>query len=507
MRFLYFIVSVIGASVLALEILGTRLLAPFYGAGLFLWSSLISVTLLSLSLGYYIGGWWADRGATLRRLSLIIGSAGVWTVLIPWIKSPILTLLEPQGLRTSVLIGSTMLFLPPLTLLGMVSPYAIKLKATDLQRIGRTAGSLYAVSTAASVVGALLTGFYLIHEVGVNRLTIGIGILMLLTAGMGLWMESRRVLHPTVVLVLVLLAGGVAGLEMTSESASGAVLTEQSAYGELRVVDADAERHLLIDGGIHSLVDTSLWWSRLEYVAVMDIPRRFFSNPGRVLVMGLGAGSLAKYYWAAEWEVDAVEIDPKVVEVAQRFFGLQAKEATINIDDARKFLKTHPQTYDLILIDVFGSSSIPFHLVTREAFALAALRLREHGVLAMNVAARGWDDVIVRSLAATLKEHFRHVIALPIAEPPNTLGNLVLLARNEPFTMLQELERPYFLPDYRFSPQYQRVHAWDNQFEPDITGVPVLTDDRNPVDLWSEQINLVCRRDLHEYWRELGLRW
>jgi len=222
MRFLYFIVSVIGASVLALEILGTRLLAPFYGAGLFLWSSLISVTLLSLSLGYYIGGWWADRGATLRRLSLIIGSAGVWTVLIPWIKSPILTLLEPQGLRTSVLIGSTMLFLPPLTLLGMVSPYAIKLKATDLQRIGRTAGSLYAVSTAASVVGALLTGFYLIPEVGVNRLTIGIGILLLLTAGMGLWMESRRVLHPTVILVLVLLAGGVAGLEMASESASGA---------------------------------------------------------------------------------------------------------------------------------------------------------------------------------------------------------------------------------------------------------------------------------------------
>src|SRR3990172_10882611 len=183
--FLHVIVAVSGASVLAIEILGTRILGPFYGVSLFLWSALITVTLAALSIGYVIGGHWADKGATVSRLCIMMSGAGGWLILSPWIKEPVILLSEPFGLRFAVLVASFILFAPPLTLLGMVIPYAIKLRTTNLDEVGRTAGNLYAISTIASVISALLTGFVLIPNVGVNRLTLTIGVILLMAASFG----------------------------------------------------------------------------------------------------------------------------------------------------------------------------------------------------------------------------------------------------------------------------------------------------------------------------------
>ena len=164
-------VFISGAAVLAIEILGTRILGPFYGVSLYLWSALISVTLIALSVGYAVGGWWADRGASRINLYYIVAGAGIWTLVIPWIRGAVLTVAEPFGLRFAVLVAAFVLFFAPLALLGMVSPYAIKLKARDVSIVGRSAGNIYAVSTVGSVAAALLTGFFLIPNVGVGRLT------------------------------------------------------------------------------------------------------------------------------------------------------------------------------------------------------------------------------------------------------------------------------------------------------------------------------------------------
>jgi hypothetical protein len=137
--YLYVIVFISGASVLAVEILGTRILGPFYGVSLFLWSALITVTLIALSIGYTIGGRWADKGAKLSRLCYLMIGAGIWLLLIPWFKQPLLFLAEPLGLRFAVLAAAFVLFAPPLTLLGMVSPYAIRVRALSLDEVGKTA--------------------------------------------------------------------------------------------------------------------------------------------------------------------------------------------------------------------------------------------------------------------------------------------------------------------------------------------------------------------------------
>jgi spermidine synthase len=494
--FIYVVVSVSGASVLALEILGTRILGPYYGVSLFLWSALITVTLAALALGYALGGRWADAGPRFQRLCLLLLLAGLWIVAIPWLRRPVLALAEPLGLRLAVLAAATVLFFPPLVLLGMVGPYAIRLKASGIHVVGRTAGYIYAFSTLASVVAALLVGFFLIPSVGVARLTVGTGLLLVGTALFGAVGKGRTA---SAVFVPLLAAGAVAALTLIvpskPDTAADVVDVEQSAYGEIRVVENEGARYLLIDGGVHTMIDAATGESLLPYVDVLDIAKLFYDEPGRMLLVGLGGGSVVKRFAGDGWRVDAVEIDPAVTRVAYEHFGLEDDEAAVYHMDGRRFLRITEEAFDLVIMDAFGSSSIPFHLVTRESFALIGSRLAPNGILAMNVEATGWHDILVHSLAATMQEVFEHVVVLPMAEPPNTLGNLVLLASARPL----ELEQDPPVPTDRFSPEYHRAHAWDNRFEVDPQDVSILTDDHNPVDIWAEHVNLVARRQLHEH--------
>ncbi|HUU46621.1 MAG TPA: fused MFS/spermidine synthase [Acidobacteriota bacterium] len=503
--FLYICVSVGGAAVLAVEILGTRILGPFYGVSLFLWSALITVTLAALSVGYALGGWWADRGATIQRLCSLLACAGVWLLVVPWLRLPILWVAEPFGLRFAVLVAAFILFFPPLLLLGMVSPYAIKLKTASLGEVGRSAGNLYAVSTLASVVAALATGFFLIPNFGVTQLTLGIGLLLIVTGSIGFARMFKT--KASYVLPAVLLLIGVGGILTASgeiaDPERGLLTVRQSPYAEIRVVDVDDTRYLLIDGAVHTSVETSGWEECLAYVNVMDIARRFFEKPGDLLLVGLGGGSVVKHYARHGWTIDAVEIDPVVTEMAYRYFGLDSAEARVYHMDGRRFLLAQDKLYDIIMLDAFGSSSIPFHLVTSEALGLIRSRLRPGGILAMNVEAVGWHDVIVRSLAATARRQFEHVTVLPIAEPPTQIGNLVILASRRALALDEELP----VPMDRFSPEYDRAHAWNNRFAADTAGAPVLTDELNPVDVWSERVNLAARKELHVFFDEQGIAW
>ncbi|MDZ7376669.1 MAG: fused MFS/spermidine synthase, partial [candidate division KSB1 bacterium] len=318
-NYLYLVVAISGASVLALEILGTRILGPFYGVSIFLWSALITVTLAALSVGYFIGGWWADQGAKIERLSLLLAGAGLWLLIIPLIKKVMLSLIEPLGLRLSVLVAAAILFFPPLTLLAMISPYAIKLKTAHLNEVGRSAGNLYAISTLASVIAALLTGFWLIPNFGIQRLTLFIGFILLLTAAL-LMLLGKKSKLPFIAEIFVLISLTFISWKTFAEKPQpeqGLLCIEQSAYGEIRVIDKNESRYLLIDGAIHSIVNPALFFEPQHgYVVVMDLNRNFFDRAGSMLLIGLGGGSIANSYSAAGWKVDAVEIDPVVTQIA-----------------------------------------------------------------------------------------------------------------------------------------------------------------------------------------------
>jgi len=275
----------------------------------------------------------------------------------------------------------------------------------------------------------------------------------------------------------------------------GLVFRGKSPYGEIRVVDDGGFRYLLVDGAIRAAVDTSLGReSAMPHVNVIDVARDFHDGPGKLLLIGLGGGSVAKHYQTSGWAVDAVEIDPLMVSVAGRFFGFDSTDVRVSRMDGRQFVAAAADTYDVIVIDAFGSSSIPVHLLTKEAFGLIASRLGPRGTLAVNVRALGWHDAIIRSIAATLGAAFPNVLALPIAEPPDQLGNVILLASKGPLEIPGDLPVPFD----RFTAEYDRFHAWENRFAPDTNGVPVLTDANNPLDRMVEAISVRERKQVRE---------
>jgi spermidine synthase len=270
-------------------------------------------------------------------------------------------------------------------------------------------------------------------------------------------------------------------------------------YTELRVVEHQDLRYLLLDGGTHSFVRVEDNATRQAYVMVIELATELFAHPGRALIVGLGAGCLARQLTVDNWRVDAVEIDPAVTAAAREFFRLQPQFADVHHADGRRFLRATRDTFDLIVLDAFGSGSVPFHLLTAEAFAEAKARLRPGGVVAVNLEAVGWRDPLVRAAAATLATSFRHVLALPIAEPPDQLGNVVLFAADRlPEIADEQLGDPVatLSDEQEHWRVVQRMHAWANRFTP--TGGRVLTDDWNPSDLRSEEINLATRRRTRE---------
>lgn len=495
---LFAVVSLSGAAVLVLEILGTRVLGPFYGVSLFLWSALISVTLAALACGYALGGRLASRNPGAGTLSTILLAAGVWVLAVPWIRTPVVHAAAGAGLQGAVLIAAVLLFFVPLALLGMVSPYAIRLASRSVEEVGRVSGDLFAVSTLASVLAAVATGFWLIPTLGVTKLLLVVAGALFLAAALARAGAGSRA---GAIVVLVVGAGLAAGSWLKPVALPPGVLAaEESPYAELRVIDHHAFRYLLIDGGAHTVFDRETGVPYQAYVYAAELAADITGkNLGRLLLVGLGGGGTAEVFSRRGWDVDAVEIDPEIPALARRYFGLKPQHAHVFIDEGRRFLQRSRDRYDVILFDAFGSASIPFHLVTREAFAEAKARLAPGGILALNVETVGWQDPLAHALVATLRTQFAHVTALPTGEPPNQLGNEILMASDRPLELDPDLLGDpvgTLSDDDEHFRVVTRMHAWDNQYVPN-RGV-VLTDDWNPVDLRTEEINRAARKVLHQ---------
>jgi spermidine synthase len=375
----------------------------------------------------------------------------------------------------------------------MVSPIAVRVRTTKLGEVGRAAGDLFAISTVGGVLAALLTGFYLIPNVGVARLTVLIGVVLILTAIAALVGDHKRPGKLAGGAGVVLIVGASLWSEAPgdAEPSRGLIHVEQSPYGELRVLDyGDGSRHMLIDGGVHSSVMIDSWESLQGYIWVTDLAKQLVQRPGRLLLIGLGAGSTANSFLRDRWQVEAVEIDPAVARIAREHFGLKLPATRVTEADGRRALRTASHGYDVIVLDAFASNSIPAHLFTTEAFALVAQKLNPSGVFVMNIESLGWDSTVVRSIAATLRPHFEHLLALPVASDRAALTNIILVASGT--ALPQALKFDLSTPRGR-----QQHQSWNHRFVPPHDGGLLLRDDGSPVDVWSEAINAENRRQLH----------
>ena len=488
--FLFVTAAICGALVMVIEVLGSRVVGPFYGVNLFVWTSLIAVTLVSLAVGYALGGVFADRRGGVGNLYGIILAAGVAVLLLPVLKAPVLMACQPLGLRMGALVSSTILFGPSLVLLGCVSPFIVKLATRDLGRLGRTVGAFYAVSTVGSFLGTVATGFLLIAWLRISRIFWLVGITLILLALVYFLFYRRR--WAALAFVVLLALPSPVREPVRVVRASGTVATEmhrkEGFYGVIQVVDyAGGDMHtreLMIDGFIQGGIDMKDGLSIYPYTYVAQyLSRALLPHGERGLVVGLGAGIMPLWFEKQGVAIDVVDIDPHVVQAAEDWFGLSVS-GEIYIEDARYFLRRTSQRYDYILLDVFSGESTPGHVLSLEAFRLAHERMTPDGVLTVNlVGCVGEGQVVVPSVVRTLEQVFDQVRTHPLDHPDFSDGcaNIILLAHDGP-------ER---VPDLSVVAD-QPIHPLAARAEPALTrsyrlppgaGAFVITDDFNPIDL------------------------
>ena len=492
--FVYLLFSALmcGAAVMVIEVLGSRVVGPFFGVSLFVWTSLISVALISLALGYWFGGVLADRRGRTSDLYALIAAAGVCTLLIPWLKAPVLEAALPLGLRTGAFVSSLILFGPALLLLGCVSPYLVKIAARAVDNIGRTVGGLYALSTIGSVAGTALTGFYLIAHLGVNQAFYAVGITLLLLAAVYFAALRRVVVAAVAVLLGVALAPQwivPPALSMPNAQVRE-VFAGDTFYGAIKVVDIESgdslERQLLIDGLQQGGQDLRNGLSVNAYAYLMQyLPYRLQPHGRDCLVVGLGAGFIPAGYSARGIRTDVVDIDPLIPQLARDYFGFSTSGDVV-VADARYFLLTTERMYDYIILDAYSGDLMPHHLISREMFTLIEQRLRPGGVLGINfIGSVGEQRRMTSSVVRTLRSVFEIVDVYPVFDVTAThgIGNLEIVAYNGARTLLPLGEVPGLAIHPRINAKVRSFMRASYPFQVDADAL-VLTDDYNPIDFF-----------------------
>lgn len=403
-----------GAVLMSLEIAGGRLLAPSYGSSVYVWGSIIGIILLSLSMGYFFGGKLADKRPSESFLSFLLIIAGVLILMIPLINKSVFASFKTLPAIYAPLMSVVCLFFLPSLLLGMVSPFAIKLKAKELKKIGKLSGNLYSLATIGSVVGTFFTTFVLFLFMSTSSIFFLLGLVLLLSA---VTLCFRNIIYAAAPAVLLLFLFMMPGTSITGSAVTGESVdvTIESPYGTIGVKDNGNIREMSISGGTMSAMDLTDEYAEVqgwEYITGMEMPFHL-TEVKDVLALGLGGGSfqknIQKKYGA---KVDTVEIDEKIKDAAVKYFDVKESENHhIFIEDARVYLAHTDKRYDLIGMDVFKFASahkIPFHLATKEFFELAKQHLNLGGLFMMNVVSTKRSD-FVASEFATLKEVFDHV--------------------------------------------------------------------------------------------------
>jgi spermidine synthase len=475
---LFITVFVTGAAVMTIEMVGTRLIGPVFGVGLFVWSALLAVTLASLAGGYYAGGVLADRRLGPQLLSKAVVSAGLALLLAPLLHRWALGVAEGMGMRVGPLFAATLLFAPSLVSLGAAGPVSVKLATRSLAGAGRGVGGVYAVSTAGSLLGTLLVGFVLIPALDATAILSWTAALLILLGGASLARRKQALSLGLLLLPLFIGEGSEAqlppGLSLLAKS--------QSLLGLVEVI-RDENRGVRFLRSDHSVLGAAYengGSSAFAFVEILAAVRFLQPEAKSCLNIGLGTGAVPSMLGRNRIEVDVVEIDPAVVELTKKYFDF-TPTGHVYVEDARALVQRTQRRYDLIVHDTFTGGTTPEHLLSVEVLERVRSILRPGGVFALNFAGfyGGAEAEATYAVARTVRAVFPHVRAYRDSAPEHSgpVGNVVFFASLSPLEFK-------ILPNARFDTERMEqfvkgVAAWPilEQVPPG----PLVTDARNPL--------------------------
>ncbi len=437
-KYLLFTVFISGMTTLAAELAAGRLIGNVFGTSNLVWASIIGLILIYLTLGYFLGGKWADKNPTPLAMYRILAWAAFTVALVPYIAVPVLRYAADafQALSVGILAGSfivvLILFIVPITLLGTISPFAIRLSMEDAATAGQTSGQIYAVSTLGSFIGTFLPTLIFIPTIGTTKtfLVFGLFLLFVALAGLGKF-ASRNEMLKLIWMPIVLVIIAVIFANQSLKKNTGQVYETESEYNYIQVQELNGYTLLrLNDGqGIHSIYHPEQNYYNGPWELFMVGPY-FYENRSpddikHMAIVGLAAGTAARQatlVYGEDLLIDGFELDSKIVEVGYKYFHMGSPNLNVVIGDGRLNLDRSQEKYDIIAVDAYRPPYIPPHMTTLEFFEICASHLAENGVLTLNVGSTPGDRRLIDGLATTMAQIFPSVHIMDI---PGTLNTMV----------------------------------------------------------------------------------
>lgn len=512
--YLYFTVFCSGMTSLAIEFCASRLLGNSFGTSNLVWASIIGLILIYLTFGYFIGGRWADRSPKLETMYGVLAWAGFTSGLVPFVARPVLRMAADafDQLQVGILLGSftavLILFIVPVTLLGTISPFAIRLAMADSRQAGRISGQIYAISTLGSFIGTFLPVLVLIPLVGTTFTFLVFSMFLTLVAMVGMlrttgWRHTIKWAWMPVVLCILGLLWGKGPIKVTR----GEIYERESGYNYIQVIELDGYRYLRLNEGqgIHSVwnaVDLNYGgpWQQFLIAPFFNPAPYQVGQVRSMAIIGLAAGTVARQASVVfgDIPIDGFEIDPAIIAVGRKYFDMNMPNLNAIAQDGRVGLEHSDQTYTIIGVDAYRPPYIPPHLITLEFFELARRHLTEDGVLVVNVGRSPIDRTLVNQIASTIRSVFPSIYIVDVPESFNTMIYATMLP-----TELANLQANLdFLQTEILTPELliesMQVALFNIQPTPS-TGV-VYTDDWSPIE-WvtnSMVLNYVLFGDLEE---------
>lgn len=401
-----------GFVLMVYELAGARILAPSIGSSTYVWTSVIGIIIAALSLGYWTGGKIADKRGYLidvARLCLAVGLMIAYTLImyvsvLDWVSRD---LTDP---RWQGVVASFMLFAPTSFLLGMLSPYLAKLNVRSLKTSGSSIASLSALNSVGGITGTFVAGFILFGYIGSHETLAILAVMMVglsWLVGPRIQWKQRTALSAAIIMMVALPLPTAHGLQIDTPSAHYTILETTIEGKKARGLATGPDA---MQSGIYTDdPDQLVFW----YTQQLDAVVAATEKRDTILVLGGGALTLpqhlAKKYPGSS--IDVVEIDPKLADISREHFNyLDPANINLIFDDARTYVNKTSKQYDIVLVDVYGDSHVPFSLMTREYGDRINAIVKEHGIVAANMIA-GMESgclILLNALDAPYREHFSY---------------------------------------------------------------------------------------------------
>ncbi len=473
---------------MCVELCSAKILSPYFGTSIYVWASVLGITLTALMSGYYLGGYISSKNKNNSIVYWLMLIGGFLVAVTPIISNIILPTTINLSLLTGTILSLMCFLFIPLMLFGAVSPLIINIVTDQAKESGKSSGNVYAISTLGGIITTFTVGFYTLPQFGITYTLYGYGILVMAISAF-LFIKTRTFKTP----VSIIFLAAILSINFQNKFDSKEVIYQsEGILGEVKVVDRTLFNHkenryknyreLMVNNISQTVMDKQNpainYWS---YIDVLTYNINSYSNGKNALLLGLGGGTLYKELEKNNINVDVVELDGRIEEIAKKYFNIN-EDVNVVVDDARHYINTTTKRYDVIIYDLYHSETPPVHLMTKEAFAEIKTKLNENGILIINfygfITER--KGKAARSIYKTLLDEDYHV-QLMATEGAERNRNLLFVCSNGELKAKNEV-----------------IHTILYEMDIDFNSALILTDDKPILEHIYLEAALSWRKDYNE---------